>query len=89
MNVGIDTDFLVRLAIREHPEHRSTLALRDHHLDHGDRFALAPQVVAEFIHVVTDPRRFKNPLSMEDARQMAQAWWSAAEVDQIQPGARS
>ena len=55
MNVGIDTDFLIRLAVLEHPGHQLATARRDHHLEQGDRFALAPQVIGEFVHVITDP----------------------------------
>lgn len=85
MNVGIDTDFLVRLNIREHPGRKSALAARDRHLHAGDRFALAPQVLAEFTHVVTDARRFENPLPMEAALAHAQAFWNATDVIQILP----
>ncbi len=87
MTVGIDTDFLVRLSILEHPKHGATVRIRDHHLDRGDRFAIAPQVIAEFVHVVTDAKRFERPLPMEDALQRSQQWWNAAEVDQIFPDA--
>ena len=51
----------------------------------GNGFALAPQVIAEFIHVVTDVKRFTNPLSMEAARDLAQKWWTAHEVTHIIP----
>jgi hypothetical protein len=44
----------------------------------GDDFALAPQVLAEFIHVVTDQRRFTSPLAIDAALLRAQAWWAAA-----------
>jgi hypothetical protein len=46
----------------------------------GDRLALAPQALAEFIHVVTDPRRFAQPLRMDEARHVARQWWTAREV---------
>jgi len=52
----------------------------------GDGFAIAPQVVAEFIHIATDPRRFKTPLAMDVARDIAEKWWTAREVTQISPG---
>ena len=87
MNVGIDTDFLVRLNIKEHNDHASTIEMRDRILDAGDRFALAPQVLAEFVHVVTDPRRFERPLSMDDALLRASDFWNAAEVIQTLPSA--
>ena len=47
--------------------------------------ALAPQVLAEFIHVVTDPRRFTQPLEMGEARRLADQWWTARDVDQVFP----
>lgn len=48
---------------------------------------LAPQVLLEFIHVVTDPKRFATPLSVEDARMLAQKWWTAAEIRHAFPDA--
>jgi len=85
MNVGIDTDFLVRLAVMEHVGHEAAERTRDECLDAGARFAVAPQVIAEFVHVVTDARRFETPLSSGDALAWAKAWWTAAEVDLIAP----
>jgi NAD-dependent oxidoreductase involved in siderophore biosynthesis len=51
----------------------------------GDRFALAPQVLAEFMHVVTDPNRFARPLDMPDARRLAEQWWTARDVNRVFP----
>jgi predicted nucleic acid-binding protein len=51
----------------------------------GDTLSLTPQVLAEFVHVVTDPRRFLNPLSTNTARDVAQKWWTAKEVIQVFP----
>ncbi len=89
MIVGIETDFLVRLAILEHPRHEATCELRDRHLDRGDSFALAPQVVSEFVHVVTDPRRFEKPMAVTDALLLSRDWWQAQEVETIFPTQRS
>ena len=85
MIVGIDTDFLVRLTILEHPQHEVTCELRDRHLDRGDRFALMPQVVSEFVHVVSDPRRFEKPVAMNEALRLSRNWWNAQEVEKIFP----
>jgi hypothetical protein len=38
----------------------------------GDLLAIAPQVLAEFIHIVTDPRRFAQPLEMTAVRRLAE-----------------
>jgi predicted nucleic acid-binding protein len=51
----------------------------------GDLIGIAPQVLAEFIHIVTDPRRFTHPLDMAAARRLAEQWWAAREVVQIFP----
>jgi predicted nucleic acid-binding protein len=42
-------------------------------------------VLAEFIHIVTDPRRFAQPLDMTAAWQLAEAWWTAREVVRVFP----
>jgi len=89
MRVGIDTDFLVRLSIAGHPGRDAALELRERYLEAGDRFALAPQVVTEFVHVVTDPRRFAESLSMSEAVQVARAWCEAEEVCPLFPDADS
>ena len=82
---GLDTGFLVAAEVVEHVDHvtaRQTLARL---VAAGDRVAIAPQILAEFIHVVTDPRRFAQPLSMDEARHIAQLWWTAREVDHVFP----
>jgi hypothetical protein len=47
--------------------------------------ALAPQTLAEFIHIVTDAKRFQNPLSIAEAVIKARFWWNAAEVQHVFP----
>lgn len=47
--------------------------------------ALVPHVLFEFIHVVTDPRRFAQPLSIERATERADALWSSPNTRQILP----
>ncbi len=82
---GLDTGFLVAAAVAEHAEHADARATLARLLGAGDRVAIAPQVLAEFIHVVTDPRRFTHPLDMSAACQFAQQWWTATEVVPVFP----
>lgn len=35
--------------------------------------------MAEFCHVVTDPRRFERPLAMAEAIEIREQWWNAEE----------
>ena len=82
---GLDTGFLVAAEVTEHVEHtgaRDTLARL---LSAGDLIAMAPQVLAEFIHIVTDPRRFAQPLDMTAARQLAEQCGRPREVVRVFP----
>lgn len=47
---------------------------------------MSAQIPAEFLHVVTDPRRFASPLSMEDALERIDRWWHAREVRIVPTG---
>ncbi len=77
---GLDTGFLVAAEVREHAEHADARVTLAHLLSAGDVIAIAPQVLAEFIPVVTDPRRFTQPLDMNAARHIAEQWWTASDV---------
>jgi len=82
---GLDTSFLVAHEVSRHALHRRARACCEKLLMRGDRLALAPQVLAEFIHVVTDDRRFAAPLLIEAAVERASTWWHANEVLPIYP----
>jgi predicted nucleic acid-binding protein len=82
---GFDTGFLVAAEVMEHADHAVARATIARLISAGDVFAIAPQVLAEFIHIVTDPRRFTNPLDMMAARQVAEQWWTARDVVAVFP----
>jgi predicted nucleic acid-binding protein len=78
--IGVDTSFLVALAVSEHPSHRRSWDLFEAEILGGmATMALAAQPLAEFCHVVTDPRRFERPLEMSDALELCGRWWDAQE----------
>jgi predicted nucleic acid-binding protein len=85
MTHGLDTGFLVALEHLEHPDHADAEMKLAGLIASGDRIAVAPQVLSEFLHVVTDPRRFVKPIDMVTARQVAEKWWTAAEVIPVFP----
>jgi predicted nucleic acid-binding protein len=85
MTHGIDTDFLVAVEIRDHPFHREADALLQSLLGDGHDFALVPQTLAEFIHLVTDGKRMPQPLTMAEAISRAEHWWQAVEVVRVFP----
>ena len=79
--IGLDMTVLIAHEIAEAPLHRQ---VRDQIAflcrERGTRFGLAPQVLQEFLHVATDPRRFASPLPMDEALARARFWWEASEV---------
>jgi predicted nucleic acid-binding protein len=78
--IGVDTSYLVALAVREHASHRASWKLFESQIVGGTAtMAIAPQVLAEFCHVVTDPRRFERPLEMPVALELCEQWWNAEE----------
>lgn len=84
--IGLDTSFLVGLTIREHPAHADCLKL----FENGIRgmqssAAICAQILGEFAHVVTDPRRFSQPLEMDQALEICSQWWHAGECRIIEP----
>ena len=87
---AIDTTFLIQLEVRESEGHeKAHLFLQQRLLGDGHQLGLVPQVLEEFIHVCTDPRRFERPLSMTEALDKADFWWRASEVQQVLPSAEA
>ena|ERR1017187_4220975 len=82
---GLDTGFLIAMEHSEHDEHVAARTVLAKLSAAGDQFALAPQVVAEFVHVVTDRRRFVLPMDMPTATLIAQRWWAAHEIVHVFP----
>lgn len=89
MTHGIDTDFLVAVEIRDHPFHHQADALLHALLADGHELAVVPQTLAEFIHIVTDPKRMPRPLTMADAIGRAEHWWEAEEVVRVLPNGQA
>src|SRR5687768_9937318 len=89
MTHGLDTSFLVAVEVSSHDEHAVARAKFQKLVKAGDTFSLSPQILAEFIHVVTDPHRFAAPLTLEQAVERAEIWWNAAEIVHLFPTAES
>lgn len=89
MTHGFDTSFLVAAEVAEHAEHPAARARLQALRQAGDTFALAPQVLAEFVHLITDAKRFSQPLAMNEALDRAEIWWNAPEIEQITPDAEA
>jgi predicted nucleic acid-binding protein len=81
----LDTTFLVEAEVAGHPHHGWARMTLDALFARGDSLAIAPQVLAEFTHIVTDPKRFAHPLTLDEAVARAELWWQGREVAHVFP----
>jgi predicted nucleic acid-binding protein len=65
--IGLDCNILVQLAFADHPAHVQTASKVRVEVAAGEILVLPPLVATEFLHVVTDERRFSPPLAMSEA----------------------
>jgi toxin-antitoxin system PIN domain toxin len=83
---GVDTDVLVKAQIAGDPQHaRVRAVLASQLLLRHLTLAVTPLVLAEFVHVVTDPRRFEPPLSMEEAIAVSRIFLGRSNVVCLEP----
>jgi predicted nucleic acid-binding protein len=86
--LALDTDVLVHWVVEGAAHHTAVRRLLQEEVqERGSWLGLTPQVAREFLHIVTDPRRFANPLTMERAGQWVRDLWEADEVERIIPTA--
>ena len=86
MIIGLDTDVLVHWLMQGAPRQARVQSRILAHLGNpGARFAIAPQCLNEFVHVVTDSKRFVSPLPMHEAIDLASQLWRAEEVVPVLP----
>jgi predicted nucleic acid-binding protein len=64
---GLDCNILVQLALQDHPVNTATITAVQAEAQRGNRLVFPPLVINEFLHVITDDRRFSPPLTMIEA----------------------
>jgi toxin-antitoxin system PIN domain toxin len=83
--IGLDCNILVQLAIAEHPAHAKTLGAVQVETQRGSNLVLPSLIATEFLHVVTDQRRFAPPLTMAEALDWMREFLARPEVNLIEP----
>lgn len=87
--LGADTSLLIAHSLEDHPDHEKVSKLVAEVLAHGNLLALCPVVIDEFIHVITDARRFEHPLEMACAISLARTWSQSKETMVVLPTEKS
>lgn len=81
MKRGLDTNVLVYAHVASLEEHGVVRAFLEAQLSRSDvTLVVTPAVLHEFVHVVTDPRRFEPPVAMGEALALARLYVGRANV---------
>ena len=83
--IGLDCNVLVQLAFADHPANPATLAAVQAETAQGSKLVFPSQVINEFLHVTTDPRRFNPPLTMTEALDWAVDFLANPMVEMVEP----
>jgi predicted nucleic acid-binding protein len=79
---GLDTNVLVYGHLASLPEHGVVRAYLEAQLARKDvTLVVTPSVLHEFLHVVTDPRRFEPPVEMGEALALARLYLGRSNVE--------
>jgi len=87
--IGLDCNILVQLAFADHAANAKTIAAVQTETQKGEKLALPSLVVAEFLHVATDARRFAPPLTMTEALDWIEDFLKNPMVNLLEPGQTS
>ncbi len=82
---GLDCNILVQLALADHPVNAATVAVVQAEVQKGNRLVFPSLVINEFLHVVTDARRFSPPLTMTEALDWVETFLTNPSVGLLEP----
>ena len=82
---GLDCNILVQLALSDHPANAATVAAVQAEVKGGSRLVFPPLIINEFLHVITDARRFSPPLTMVEALDWVENFLANPSVGLLEP----
>ena len=86
MICGVDANVLIYSAIESMPEHSKVLSFFERRVLTGElTCAVTFSVLLEFIHITTDPKRFRSPLTLKESLGMAEQYWNASDWRRLFP----
>ena len=87
MRRGLDSNVLVAAHVPGHPSHAPVRRfLLNAARSSEDTLVVTPLVLHEFVHVVTDPRRFDPPIAMSEALAIAGLYLGRSNVECVAIG---
>jgi len=88
--IGLDTSFLIDLYWQDSPRNKKARALFKKIADDNTiDVAIFYNCFNEFLHVITDSKRFENPLSIQEAIEIIDFWCDIDRVKLLYPDDKS
>lgn len=82
MKRGLDTNVLIYAHIPSFEQHGRVKRFLEEQLEDPDvTLVVSPGILHEFIHIVTDARRFENPLTMSEASAVASLYVNSSNIE--------
>ena len=86
MICGVDANVLIYSAIESMPEHRKVFSFFERRVLRGElTYAVTFPVLLEFMHITTDTKRFKLPLTLEESLYIVEEYWNASNWHHLLP----
>jgi toxin-antitoxin system PIN domain toxin len=76
----VDTNLLVYAFVKDVPQHETAREWLDRQLNEVSKVGLPWSALLAFVRLVSNPRIFKNPVSLPVAWQQVETWLSAPSV---------
>jgi len=76
----VDTNLLIYAYVKDSPQHEAALEWLDRQLTEIPRVGLPWAALLAFVRLVSNPRIFKNPVSLSIAWHQVESWLSAPSV---------
>lgn len=86
---GLDCNILVQLALAEHSANAATVAAVQIEAQRGEKLVIPSLVATEFLHVVTDARRFAPPFAMGEALEWLDEFLAGPMIGVLDPSKES
>lgn len=86
---GLDCNILIQLAFADHAANVKTEATVQAEVKQGHKLVFPSLVVNEFLHVVTDPRRFSPPFTMTEALDWIENFLRNPAIELVEPNKAS
>lgn len=83
--IGLDSTFLIDLYWIDSPRHKNAVQLFSKLSKEASKLLIFYNCFNEFIHVITDSKRFENAFSMKQALEIVETWCCMEEIQVIYP----